>query len=67
MKLLHLTLALLVFAHVVLATDYSKYNKRVGAKFLQEKETEEGVVKTDSGLLYKVLNRGDGESPTRKF
>lgn len=42
------------------ATDYSKYNARVGKKFLAEKEKEDGVVKTASGLLYKVLERGEG-------
>lgn len=29
-----------------------------GLKFLKYKETEEGVVKTDSGLLYKIITPG---------
>jgi hypothetical protein len=32
-------------------TDYSKYNARVGKKFLAEKEKEDGVIKTSSGCM----------------
>lgn len=35
-----------------------KENAEAGKKFLAEKEKEEGVVKTDSGLLYKVIEKG---------
>ncbi|MBQ7819177.1 MAG: FKBP-type peptidyl-prolyl cis-trans isomerase [Bacteroidales bacterium] len=38
-------------------------NKEEGAKFLAEKEKEEGVVKTESGLLYKVEKMGEGAKP----
>ncbi len=41
----------------------SKTNKERGEVFLAENAKQEGVVKTDSGLQYKVLKRGDGESP----
>lgn len=34
-----------------------------GKKFLAEKEKEEGVKKTESGLLYKVVKAGKGASP----
>lgn len=37
-----------------------------GLAFLKEKEAEEGVVKLPSGLLYKVLRKGDGKHhPTK--
>jgi len=34
-----------------------------GLKFLAAKEKEEGVVKLESGLLYKELRAGTGKSP----
>lgn len=37
-----------------------------GTEFLKLKEAEEGVVKLSSGLLYKVLKKGDGtHHPTK--
>ena len=43
----------------------TNYMKRVGAKFLKAKEAEEGVYKLESGMLFKVLNKGTGDkSPT---
>ena len=43
----------------------SKYHKRVGAKFLEEKGAEEGVYKLPSGMYFKVLQKGTGAlSPT---
>ncbi len=40
----------------------AKENLANGAAFLAEKEKEEGVVKTESGLLYKVVKAGKGET-----
>ncbi len=37
-------------------------NKAKGEAFLAEKAQEEGVVKTESGLLYKVVKAGEGET-----
>ena len=37
-----------------------------GVAFLAEKEKEEGVIKTESGLMYKVLSAGTGEVPTKE-
>ena len=34
-----------------------------GTQFLTENATKEGVVTTESGLQYKVLNEGEGSSP----
>lgn len=41
----------------------SEENLAAGEKFLAEKEKEEGVQKTESGLLYKVITEGKGEKP----
>lgn len=38
-------------------------NKVKGAEFLAQMEKEEGVMKTESGLLYKIDRLGEGEKP----
>ena len=38
-------------------------NKADGAAFLEENKNKEGVVTLQSGLQYKILKQGDGESP----
>ena len=38
-------------------------NKKAGAAFLEENKTKPGVVTLPSGLQYKVLAEGKGESP----
>lgn len=37
---------------------------KLGEEFLAENAKKEGVVTTESGLQYKVLESGDGEKPT---
>lgn len=39
-------------------------NKKKGAEFLAENKKKEGVVTTESGLQYKLLEEGDGPKPT---
>ncbi len=39
-------------------------NTARSAAFLATKANEDGVVKTDSGLLYRVIRAGSGDSPT---
>ena len=39
-------------------------NTARSAAFLAAKATEDGVVKTDSGLLYREIRAGTGDSPT---
>ncbi len=38
--------------------------KKVGEEFRAEFEAQEGVMKTDTGLLYQVLTEGEGEKPS---
>lgn len=39
-------------------------NKKDGAAFLEENKGKEGVITTDSGLQYKIITKGTGDSPT---
>jgi FKBP-type peptidyl-prolyl cis-trans isomerase len=39
-------------------------NQQKGEEFLAENRNNEGVQVTDSGLQYKVMEEGSGESPT---
>ena len=38
-------------------------NKEKGAAFLKENKEKEGVVTLESGLQYKIITNGDGDSP----
>lgn len=40
-------------------------NKEAATAFLEANKNEAGVIVTDSGLQYKVINSGSGDSPTR--
>lgn len=42
----------------------SQDNLEEGQAFLEENKTKEGVMETESGLQYKVLEEGNGTSPT---
>ncbi len=44
--------------------DESKSNLEAGLQFLEENKAEPGVEELPSGLQYKVLEQGEGESPT---
>ena len=39
-------------------------NKAAGDKFLKENSTREGVVVLDSGVQYRIIDSGNGGSPT---
>ena len=47
------------------ATPEAQENLAKGEAWLANKATEEGVIKTESGLLYKVIKAGNGEYPTK--
>mmetsp|Transcript_14427 Transcript_14427/g.22387 ORF Transcript_14427/g.22387 Transcript_14427/m.22387 type:complete len:175 (-) Transcript_14427:65-589(-) len=63
---LALVLSILCLA---LAADMTKYYKRTGQKYLDEKAKEEGIIKLPSGMLYKVLKEESSgkkvKSPTQ--
>lgn len=40
--------------------------KEKGEKFLEEKSKESGIQKTNSGLLYEVIEEGTGKQPTQE-
>lgn len=42
----------------------SSKNQEEGVSFLEENKAKEGVMVTESGLQYKVLEEGDGDSPS---
>jgi FKBP-type peptidyl-prolyl cis-trans isomerase FkpA/FKBP-type peptidyl-prolyl cis-trans isomerase FklB len=42
----------------------STQNREEGASFLEENKGKDSVMVTDSGLQYKILEEGDGESPS---
>lgn len=47
-----------------LQSEKSKLNKDAGEKFLAENKKRTGVITTESGLQYEIINAGNGESPT---
>lgn len=57
--------ALLCIAMLAAAKDMTAYHKRIGAKFLADKEKEEGVHKLPSGMLFKIITKGSGEKSPR--
>lgn len=42
----------------------STQNREEGASFLEENKGKDSVMVTESGLQYKILEEGDGESPS---
>jgi len=46
------------------AEQKAKENKADGARFLAELATREGVLKTDSGLYYEIIEEGTGAQPS---
>ncbi len=43
--------------------DIAEKTKQAGETFLTENSEKEGVMQTDSGLQYKIVEEGDGASP----
>ncbi|MFT6178922.1 MAG: FKBP-type peptidyl-prolyl cis-trans isomerase [Akkermansiaceae bacterium] len=41
--------------------DTAEANLQAAKEFLQAKESKEGIIKNDSGLLYRVVKAGEGE------
>lgn len=48
------------------AAKKGKENKEQGEAWLAEKAMEKGVVTLPSGLMYEVINEGEGKKPTAK-
>jgi len=67
---LRILLCIIALLFVVLVSgtgDMSKYNSRIGQKFLEENAKKEGITVLPSGLQYKVLTKGAGtHSPTTR-
>ena len=38
-------------------------NRKTGEDFLKKNRQKEGVIETESGLQYKIIDEGDGEKP----
>ena len=57
---------LLIFIAILIATVSAGTNQE-GLDFLRAKEAEEGVVKLESGLLYKELRPGNGSTKKAKI
>lgn len=49
---------------IELTSKVQEVNKAEGEAFLAENKTKEGVIETESGLQYKVIEEGTGASPT---
>ncbi|MEM9889000.1 MAG: FKBP-type peptidyl-prolyl cis-trans isomerase [Bacteroidota bacterium] len=45
------------------AAEMAEENKQKGAEFLEDNSFKEGVLTTESGLQYKILTEGAGDSP----
>lgn len=41
-------------------------NRKTGEDFLDKNRKKEGVIETDSGLQYKVVNEGEGDKPDER-
>ncbi len=54
----------MMMKRVALMKKQSEVNKQVGQAFLKKNKSKDGVVTTDSGLQYKVLEKGTGSSPS---
>jgi len=62
MAWLRIIVLVVMLSLVAAKTDMSKYNTRVGKKYLEENANKEGVIVLPSGLQYKVLNKGTGST-----
>tara|TARA_R110002124_G_scaffold286453_1_gene467390 strand:+ start:1868 stop:2566 length:699 start_codon:yes stop_codon:yes gene_type:complete len=49
---------------IQLTSAIKEKNRTEGEAFLAENKTKEGVIETESGLQYKVIEEGTGASPT---
>ena len=49
---------------IALTSKVQEVNKAEGEAFLAANKTKEGVIETESGLQYKVIEEGTGTSPT---
>ena len=60
-------IAALVLASIAVeGNKMENYHKRTGAKWLADKEKEEGVHKLPSGMLFKILTKGSGDKSPNK-
>lgn len=51
-----------ILAYYGATADMNSYNKRTGAKYLEKKAQEAGVIKLKSGMLVEILKSTDDEN-----
>lgn len=56
-------LPLLLLLSACMNTSVEEYDDTDDLAFLEEFAAEEGVISTDSGLLYRILEEGEGDTP----
>ena len=61
LKSLKMGLVAKIFAAAALAAPVLAGTNAKGKEYLEKKGKEEGVITLPSGLMYKVLNKGDGK------
>lgn len=63
MKKMILFLLPLLLMNCLGTNDANDFDNSADIEYLEDNANEEGVIVTDSGLQYRIMNEGDGEMP----